>query len=121
MSEVKRSTYDCTKCTAYCCSYDHIEVSEKDLERLAHHFDLGVRAATERFTKVVDDGTRVLRHQKDRIFKSVCMFLDKDKRACTVYDARPRVCRAYPYVNRCGYYYFLRFERKHSDDPEMIP
>ena len=119
--EPTRKSYNCSKCTAYCCSYDHIELSEKDLERLAAHFGLGVRAAAERFTKRVEGRTRVLRHQKDHIFKSVCMFLDKDKRACTVYDARPKVCRVYPYGNRCGYYSFLRFERKHADDEEMIP
>jgi Fe-S-cluster containining protein len=120
-AEPTRKSYNCSKCTAYCCSYDHIELSAKDLERLARHFGLSVRAATERFTKRVEDGDRVLRHQKDHIFKSVCIFLDKEKRCCTIYDARPKVCRAYPYVNHCGYYYFLRFERRHSDDPEMIP
>jgi Fe-S-cluster containining protein len=116
-----KPSYDCGKCTAYCCSYDHIEVSSKDVARLALHFGLTERAAAERFTKVIEDGDRVLRHRKDHIFKTVCMFLDQEKRACTIYNARPKVCREYPYGNKCGYYYFLKFERKHQDDPEMIP
>ena len=116
-----KKSFDCSKCTAYCCSYDPVEISDAYLRRLATHFELGEREARERFTKVVEDGARVLRHHKDHVFKSVCMFLDKDKRSCTVYDARPRVCRVYPYGNRCGYYQFLRFERKHADDETMIP
>ncbi len=116
-----RNRFDCSKCTAYCCSYDHIEVSAKDVSRLASHFDLTEAAARERFTKVVDDGERVLRHRKDHIFKSVCMFLDQDKRCCGIYAVRPSLCRVYPYGPRCGYYQFLSFERKHADDDTMIP
>jgi uncharacterized protein len=116
-----KNDYNCGKCTAYCCSYDHIEVSASDVRRLAKHFEISESAAKERYTKVVDDGDRVLRHQKDHIFKTVCGFLDKDKRACTIYEARPAVCRSYPYGTRCGYYQFLAFERKHSDDQDFIP
>jgi Fe-S-cluster containining protein len=116
-----KNDYNCGKCTAFCCSYDHIEVSASDVRRLAKHFEISETAARERFTKVVEDGDRVLRHRKDEIFKTVCMFLDQEKRACTIYHARPGVCREYPYGKRCGYYQFLRFERKHSDDETHIP
>ena len=117
----KKVDFDCSKCTAYCCSYDHVEVSEADVRRLARHFSLSEAAAKERFTKVVEDGARVLRHHKDQIFKSVCIFLDQKKRSCTIYQARPWVCRSYPDGKHCGYYHFLRFERKRSDDETMIP
>ena len=116
-----KNRFDCSKCTAYCCSYDHIEVNAKDVSRLAKHFGLSDAAARERFTKVVEDGDRVLRHRKDHIFKSVCMFLDQEKRCCSLYDVRPGLCRVYPYGARCGYYQFLSFERQHSDDETMIP
>ena len=36
--KTKKIKYDCLKCTGYCCSYDRIEVSEKDIKRLAKHF-----------------------------------------------------------------------------------
>ena len=116
-----RNHFDCSKCTAYCCSYDHIEVTDRDISRLARHFGLSDAAARKRFTKVVKDGDRVLRHRKDHIFKSVCMFLDQKKRCCSIYDARPGLCRVYPYGTRCGYYQFLSFEREHADDETMIP
>ena len=48
------------------------------------------------------------------------MLLDQEKRRCTVYEARPGVCRKYPDSYRCGYYDFLRFEREQQDDQELI-
>ena len=72
-------SYDCTKCPAYCCSYTRIIVNKRDLNRLAKHFDVDVEVAKKRFTKVVE-GEQVLRHQKDKIYGSVCMFLDIKER-----------------------------------------
>ena len=112
--------YDCLKCPAYCCSYEQISVTKRDLRRLADRFGIDETTAANRFTKVVD-GDRVLRHQKDKMFGSVCMFLDTKARRCTVYDARPAVCHEYPDQPRCGYYDFLKWERSFQDDPDFIP
>jgi len=117
MSDLK---YDCSKCTAYCCSYPQIDVSKRDLNRLARHFGIEPETAERRFTKI-KDGVRVLRHQKDKIFDSVCMFLDLQTRRCTIYQARPGVCHEYPTRPRCGYYDFLKWERTHQDDPDFLP
>lgn len=112
--------FDCSKCPAYCCSYDHITVNKRDLTRLAKHFGIDEETALVRFTKQ-GDGERVLRHQKDEIFGSVCVFLDTNTRRCTVYAARPAVCHEYPEGRRCAYYDFLEWERTFQDDPEFIP
>ena len=112
--------YDCSKCPAYCCTYPKIDVSERDIARLASHFSLTPEEATARFTKVYE-GERVLRHKKDTIFKTACTFLDLETRRCTVYDSRPKTCRSYPEDLRCGYYEFLKWERERQDDPEFIP
>src|SRR5262245_2466761 len=111
--------YDCSKCPAYCCSYDEIAVSKFDLRRLAKHFGLEEQVAKKRFTKI-SDGQVVLRHKKDKIFGTVCMFLDSKTRRCTVYDARPKVCKAYPEFPTCGYYEFLTWERRQQGDDEFI-
>ena len=111
--------YSCEKCPGWCCTYDEIEVNKRDIERLARHFALDADTAAERFTKV-KAGTPMLRHKKDSIFDTACMFLDQEKRRCTIYEARPTVCRAYPNGNRCGYYEFLKFERSQQDDQEII-
>jgi Fe-S-cluster containining protein len=116
----KTVRYSCNKCPAYCCTYTDIEISKFDVERLARHFELGFREAETRFTKVDREGKILLRHRKDRIFDSACMFLDQEKRQCTVYHARPGVCRKFPDTTRCGYYEFLKFEREQQGDDEFV-
>jgi Fe-S-cluster containining protein len=117
-----RLQYNCSNCPAYCCSYDHVEVNDADLSRLAAHFGLSERQAERRFTKRVDRGElRVLRHQRDEIFGTACRFLDLETRQCTIYHARPAICRSYPGSGRCGFYDFLCSERNIQDDPEYVP
>ena len=116
--------YDCSQCPGYCCSYARIEVKNSDLKRLARHFDLDVEEAGRRFTRIYksDEGSeRILRHRKDDVYGSICRFFDTDERRCTIYTARPQVCRDYPNGNRCGYYSFIKFERKHQGDDTFIP
>jgi Fe-S-cluster containining protein len=116
-----RANYSCSKCPAYCCTYTEIEVTRRDIERLARHFDIGFAEAEERYTKQdAKKEVRMLRHRKDKIFDSACALLDQEKRRCTVYDARPGVCRKYPDSSRCGYYDFLKFERAQQGDEALV-
>ena len=117
-----RLKYDCAKCPGYCCTYDWIKVTKTDIKRLAKHHGLTYEAAEKKFTRFEKDyGHHVMRHKKDTIFKSSCRFLNTKSRRCTIYEARPALCREHPVENRCGYYDFLQWERKHQDDPEFIP
>ncbi|MCX7057664.1 MAG: YkgJ family cysteine cluster protein [Pseudomonadota bacterium] len=119
-----KARYDCSKCPGYCCSYDRIEVSDFDIARLAKHFGLSADAAREKFTfhhKTKDADEWVLRHRKDTVYKSICRFFDQDERRCTIYAARPNVCRRYPSGTTCGYYDFLLFEREQQGDDDFIP
>jgi hypothetical protein len=116
-----RVNYSCSKCPAYCCTYNEIEITARDIERLARHFDVSYQVAEERYTKPdTKKDVRMLRHRKDKVFESACTFLDQEKRRCTVYEARPGVCRKYPDSSRCGYYDFLRFERAQQGDEEYV-
>jgi Fe-S-cluster containining protein len=116
-----RTSYSCAKCPGYCCSYPEIEVTPRDVQRLAKRFEIEYAQAEERFTKYdAKERVRLLRHKKDSVFATVCTFFDQDKRRCTVYESRPGVCREYPDSRHCGYYEFLKFERAHQDDPEFI-
>jgi uncharacterized protein len=119
--DAKRTYYNCDKCPAYCCSiYDRVQVTKSDIRRLAKHFDLSVETATQRFTKTWQD-EQVLRRKKDPIFGKACHFLDPETRKCTIYHARPAVCREFPIPKRCGYYDLLTFERRQQDDEEVLP
>lgn len=112
--------YDCSQCPGYCCSYDRIVVEKRDINRLAKHFGIAPEVAQKRFTKTVE-GEQVLRHQKDKVYDTICMFFDTTKRQCTVYEARPAVCHEYPDRPHCGYFDFLKWERRHQDDETFIP
>src|SRR5512141_3484018 len=60
--------YNCLKCPAYCCTYTEIEVTTRDVERLARHFGITYAQAEDRFTKLDAKGkVRMLRHRKDTI------------------------------------------------------
>ena len=116
--------YDCSKCPGYCCSYSRIAVTDFDIERLARHFGIGTAAARRRFTyryKTRELDEQLLRHRKDHVYASTCRFFDQDKRRCTVYEARPSVCRSYPEDKVCGYWQFLKFEREQQGDDEFVP
>src|SRR3712207_434069 len=91
-----RVYFDCGKCPAFCCSiYERVQVTKRDITRLAKHFGVTFEAARRRFTKQWED-ERVLKRVKDTIFPETCMFLDQERRGCTIYHARPAVCREYP-------------------------
>ena len=99
-------------------------MSEADIERLARHFGISTATARRRFTyryRTREHDEQLLRHRKDHIFTSTCRFFDQSLRRCTVYEARPSVCRKYPEHPACGYYEFLKFEREQQGDDEFIP
>ena len=119
--EQTRTYFDCAKCPAYCCSiYDRVQVTKRDINRLAKHFGVSYETARRRYTTQWED-ERVLKRVKDVIFEETCMFLDQETRGCTIYHARPAVCREYPARARCTYYDMLQFERGQQQDETVIP
>ena len=120
-TETKRSYYNCSKCPAYCCSiYERVQVTKRDLKRLAKHFGVDLDKARQRFTTNWQ-GERVLRRKADPIFGKACKFLNPLTRQCTIYDARPKVCREFPGRERCAYYDLLQFERIQQGDDTVVP
>lgn len=113
--------YDCDACPAYCCSYEQIIVEPGDMKRLGKRFGLSAEEAERKFTRDgYDDDTRIMKHRRDRIYGSACMFLDRKTRRCTVYEHRPEICRDFPGTKRCHYFDFLRHERKSQEDDELV-
>ena len=121
----KADGYDCSKCPAYCCSiYTRIHVDEADIARLAEHFGKTKEETIQRYTKRDTndvDGERILRRKKDPILGEACEFLNLETRTCGIYDARPSVCRSYPYAKRCAYFDMLQSERDVQEDPDVLP
>jgi Fe-S-cluster containining protein len=116
-----RVYFDCNKCPAFCCSiYERVQVTKRDVNRLAKYFKVSVETAMKRYTKMWGD-ERVLRRTKDKLFTETCIFLNQETRGCGIYHARPAVCREYPDRVRCAYYDLLQFERRQQDDPAVLP
>jgi Fe-S-cluster containining protein len=118
-----KAKYDCLDCVGYCCAiYERVEVTPRDLLRLARYFGVDPETAKRRYTKM-HSGERVLRRTPDPIFGMSCMFQDPDRRICTIYDGRPAVCRAWPTHGngRCVYYDALQFERVQQGNRDFVP
>src|SRR5207244_6958680 len=114
------SYYNCSKCPAYCCSiYERVQVTKRDIRRLAKHFGVDYETAQRRYTTTWQ-GEQILRRKADPIFGKACKFLDPIKRQCTVYDGRPSVCREFPACARCAYYDLLIFERSYQCDVMVL-
>ncbi|MGE3829837.1 MAG: YkgJ family cysteine cluster protein [Parvibaculaceae bacterium] len=114
-----RKKYDCLKCPGYCCSYPVVEVKDRDAERIAKHFDIPLKVAEKKFFKSASGYKRVMRRKADKYFGRICRFFDTEARRCTIYTARPAICRSYP-GDRCGYWDFLAFERAGQEDENYI-
>lgn len=112
--------YNCLKCPGYCCSYPLIALDKRDVERLAKHHGMSFEEARKAFTKEEHGRKYAMRRKKDEHYGKICRFFDTDERRCTIYTARPSVCRSFPGGNKCGYYDFLTFERKAQDDNDFV-
>lgn len=115
--------FDCLACVGICCSvYDQVEVTARDVKRLAKYFSLSIEETIRRYTKM-KDGTRILRRKRDPMLVQTCIFFDLKKRVCGIYKGRPEVCRVWPTHGdgSCVYYDMLQFERVQQDDPNVVP
>ncbi len=113
--------HNCERCPAYCCSYENIHVTRRDIQRIARHLGLTEDAVRRKYTKEGETERRTaLRQKKDEHYGSACGFLDRETRGCRIYQARPEICRLYPGSARCGYYDFLTFERRVQGDPDWV-
>ena len=56
-----RVYFDCAKCPGYCCAiYERVQVTKRDINRLAKHFGVSFETARRRYTCInKDSGERV--------------------------------------------------------------
>ena len=111
--------YNCAKCPGYCCSYPLIQLTKRDVDRLAKYFKLTFEAARKKFTKTDPEAKYAMRRKADPHFGKICQFFHTEERRCTIYTARPTICREYP-GGGCGYYGFLMSERNSQEDKDHV-
>jgi Fe-S-cluster containining protein len=82
---------DCRTC-ANCCRETTVEVSDEDIETIARFLDAPPDEVRQIYT-VADPagGGRILRQTADG-----CVYLADN--LCSIYAARPRACREFPYL-----------------------
>jgi uncharacterized protein len=83
---------DCTQC-AECCRVATVQVSERDLERLARHLSIPPAQLLAEYTTESEEEGRILRRTE-----AGCIFLEGN--TCTAYEARPDICRRFPHLVR---------------------
>ncbi|MEK7866090.1 MAG: YkgJ family cysteine cluster protein [Planctomycetota bacterium] len=87
--------YDCLACGACCLHAGGVLLLDQDVARLAAHLGLSEDQVRIRYTH---DGEHLRTKGRD---DPACVFLDWQRQLaggtrCTVYEARPQVCRDYP-------------------------
>jgi hypothetical protein len=83
---------DCTTC-GNCCLTMEVCVTDTDVARLAVHLSVTPKKFREQY--VVRD-----EHGNARLRGRPCVFLEGKR--CSVYDARPEDCRAFPHLHKKG-------------------
>lgn len=84
---------DCTIC-ANCCKTSTTEISDRDIDRLAHYLRIAREQFLAEYTMLDEEGNLSLRYTPE----AGCVFLDGN--LCSVYDARPDICQRYPHLVR---------------------
>lgn len=82
----------CLKCGGCCRGFPYVALSADERERLSAHTGLDVSVFAESDRK--DEPGHFLKFQKS----GSCIFLKEEvgRFICSVYEARPAICRAYP-------------------------
>ena len=80
---------DCGRCCTRHGEYDYVYLEREDVARLSAHFAMSPNAFRQRYTKK-DEGHTVL-----KMDGPACPFLEGFR--CSVYDARPKQCRTFPF------------------------
>ena len=84
---------DCTAC-ANCCRVATVQLSERDVERLARYLRLSPAKFLEQYAAESGEEGVILRRTEGH----GCVFLDDN--TCTAYEARPDICQRFPHLVR---------------------
>jgi len=93
IAEEIEAQIDCTAC-ANCCKVASVQVTERDVERLARHLRIQPQRVVAEYTAESEEDGRILKRSPE----TGCIFLSG--RDCTVYEARPDICQRFPHLVR---------------------
>ena len=86
--------FTCTQCGNCCSGFEgYVWVNDEEIARIAEHLQKSVEEVKRLHTRPV--GRRVSLREVGS--NHDCTFFDPEKRGCTIYPARPRQCRNWPF------------------------
>jgi len=91
LHEAEFEKTDCLKC-ANCCKTTGPLFTNADIERISKHFRLKPQQFIEKYLRIDEENDYVL-------LSVPCTFLGSDN-YCSIYEVRPKACRAFPHTNR---------------------
>lgn len=91
LHEAEFEKTDCLTC-ANCCKTTGPLFTNADIERISKHFRLKPQQFIEKYLRIDEENDYVL-------LSVPCTFLGSDN-YCSIYDVRPKACRAFPHTNR---------------------
>lgn len=85
-----QADFKCQGCGRCCCFFDPISITSRDAERISQHLGITREQFLENFAKKTDASDSGL-----SLLSQPCIFF-REGTGCTVYEARPMICRMYP-------------------------
>jgi hypothetical protein len=85
--------FACTRCGNCCTGAGVVRVSETEIAALANRLGLEESEFRALYTRRLRGGDVALREKNDRD----CVFYDRARAGCRVYQDRPRQCRSWPF------------------------
>jgi Fe-S-cluster containining protein len=85
--------FECTQCGDCCTGAPgFVWVNQDEINALATHLQLDVDEFERKYVRRVG-----VRRSLIEFSNGDCVFFDTDKRKCSVYEARPRQCKTWPF------------------------
>ena len=88
---MSEKSFSCQRCGHCCFGRGGIVVGQRDLPRLLAYFNMEKEAFLAKYTELFDDKPTLITGDD-----GFCYFF-KEGAGCTIHEARPDVCRAWPY------------------------
>lgn len=87
--------FECTQC-GNCCTGGpgFVWVEEDEIQAIADHLDKSIGEIRLMYTRPAKGRTSL-----NEYANGDCFFFDPEQRRCTIYSARPRQCRTWPFWN----------------------